>query len=94
LIIDGHQKSRRRICAFKDVTVETEEMEDLVIGCCHTPIRWSRYCRIHKNLSTITENKQSQSSAHKKTNEKIFSSFIKYFSSKKGSFKCHKLSHN
>ncbi len=72
LIIDGHQKSRRRICAFKDVTVETEEMKDLVIGCCQTPIRWSRYCRIHKNLSTITEHKQSQSSAHKKRQMKKF----------------------
>ncbi len=72
LIIDGHQKSRRRIGAFKDVRVETEEMKDLVIGCCQTPIRWSRYCRVHKNLSRITENKQSQSSTHRKKRMKKF----------------------
>ena len=31
LIIDGHQKSRRRICAFKDVKVDTEEMKNMTI---------------------------------------------------------------
>lgn len=76
LIIDGHQKSRRRICAFKDVTVETEEMKDLVIGCCRTPVRFSRYCSIHKNLSTINENKQLRSSLHRqKRVKKLFRHF-------------------
>jgi hypothetical protein len=66
LIIDGHQKSRRRICAFKDVKVETEEMKDLVIGCCRTPVRWSRYCRIHNEISVTTAENQLRSSVRKK----------------------------
>ncbi|CAF3538259.1 unnamed protein product [Rotaria sp. Silwood1] len=47
LIVDGHQKVRRRICAFKDVKVETEEIKELVIGCCRTPLRRSRFCQLH-----------------------------------------------
>jgi hypothetical protein len=47
LVVDGHQKSRRRICAFKDVKVNTEEMANVVIGCCRTPVVSSRYCEVH-----------------------------------------------
>ena len=51
LVVDGHQKSRRRICAFKDVQVNTEEMLDVVIGCCRTPMISSRYCELHAKLN-------------------------------------------
>jgi hypothetical protein len=47
LVVDGHQKSRRRIYAFKDVRVNTKEIKDLVIGCCRTPAVSSRYCEKH-----------------------------------------------
>ena len=47
LIIDGHQKCRRRLCAFKDVKIDTAEMRNLTIGCCRTPARSSRYCALH-----------------------------------------------
>ncbi|CAF1004960.1 unnamed protein product [Rotaria sordida] len=50
----GHQKCRRRICAFKDVKVSTKEMTDLVIGCCRTPAASSRYCELH-NTESSTE---------------------------------------
>lgn len=72
LIIDGHQKSRRRICAFKDVKVQTEEMKDLIIGCCKTPIRWSRYCEDHNHLSSTIVNKKPRSSIHRKNKIKKF----------------------
>jgi hypothetical protein len=43
LIVDGHKKRRRRICAFKNVKVNTQEMTDLVNGVvelllCHLVI--------------------------------------------------------
>ncbi len=50
LVIDGHQKCRRRICAFKDVRIDTEEMNQIVIGCCRTPVTNNKYCDIHSAL--------------------------------------------
>lgn len=47
LVVDGHQKARRRICAFKDVKVNTEEIKNIIIGCCRTPLISSRYCENH-----------------------------------------------
>ncbi|CAM4793118.1 unnamed protein product [Rotaria magnacalcarata] len=55
LLVDGHQKCRRPICAFKDVQINTEEMSNLVIGCCRTPATASRYCTLH-DIRTTTEN--------------------------------------
>lgn len=49
IIIDGHQKCRRRVCKFKDVEVQTDEFEELVIGCCRTPVPQSHYCDLHAN---------------------------------------------
>ena len=66
LIVDGHQKARRRICAYKDVKVETEEIKDLLIGCYRTPIRWSRFCSLHHKERVITANKQPKSYVDKK----------------------------
>jgi hypothetical protein len=51
LVVDGHQKCRRRICAFKDVTVDTDEMTGLLIGCCRTPAISSRFCDKHRYMS-------------------------------------------
>ncbi|CAF5105539.1 unnamed protein product [Rotaria magnacalcarata] len=79
LVVDGHQKSRRRICAFKDVKVETEEMKELLIGCCRTPVRWSRFCSLHNKETLFTANKQSKPNSQKK---KINRKFIRYFSKK------------
>ncbi|CAF4143071.1 unnamed protein product [Rotaria magnacalcarata] len=79
LVVDGHQKSRRRICAFKDVKVETEEMKELLIGCCRTPVRWSRFCSLHNKETLFTANKQSKPNSQKK---KINQKFIRYFSKK------------
>jgi hypothetical protein len=50
LVVDGNQKCRRRICAFKDVRVNTNEMQDLVIGCCRTPATASRFCDKHQDF--------------------------------------------
>lgn len=52
LIVDGHQKCRRRICAFKDVKVDTAEIHDLKIGCCRTPVKSSRFCELHQPIQS------------------------------------------
>ncbi|CAK9189218.1 unnamed protein product [Sphagnum troendelagicum] len=48
VVIDGHQKCRRRICRAKQVQVDTEEFQSLTIGCCRTPLRGSHYCLLHQ----------------------------------------------
>lgn len=50
IVIDGHQKCRRRVCAAKHVQVSTEEFASLTVGCCRTPRLASRYCDLHQNL--------------------------------------------
>lgn len=50
IVVDGHQKARRRICAYKNINVDTAEMKDLVVGCCRTPATGSRYCDSHTVL--------------------------------------------
>lgn len=55
LVVDGHQKCRRRICAHKDVTVDTVEMKNLVIGCCRTPATSSRFCDKHRRMSSTED---------------------------------------
>lgn len=83
LVIDGHQKSRRRICAFKDVKVQTEEMNDLVIGCCKTPIRWSRYCETHNHLSSTANFNRPRSSVKTKKQIKRFFQLVSKNSSRR-----------
>lgn len=48
IIMDGHQKCRRRVCLAKQVMVNTEEFQSLKIGCCRTPMRGSGYCEVHQ----------------------------------------------
>lgn len=50
VIIDGHQKCRRRVCRYKDVEVETDEFERVVIGCCRSPSFRSHYCSLHQDV--------------------------------------------
>ena len=83
LVIDGHQKSRRRICAFIDVKVQTEEMNDLIIGCCKTPIHWSRYCETHNHLSSTANCNRSRSSVRRKKQIKRFFQIISKNSSRR-----------
>jgi hypothetical protein len=49
VIIDGHQKCRRRVCRYKDVEVQTDEFEKLVIGCCRSPLFNFHYCFLHQH---------------------------------------------
>ncbi|CAF1429914.1 unnamed protein product [Adineta ricciae] len=69
IVMDGHQKCRRRVCRAKQVMVSTEEFDSLKIGCCRTPIRGSQYCELHQDQhlvddlssSSIGQNKQHSS---------------------------------
>ena len=55
IVMDGHQKCRRRVCRAKQVTVTTEEFESLKIGCCRTPLRGSQYCSLHVNQDSAND---------------------------------------
>ncbi|CAF3306039.1 unnamed protein product [Rotaria socialis] len=50
IVIDGHQKCRRRVCRAKNVQVSTEEFESLTVVCCRTPSLGSRFCELHQVL--------------------------------------------
>ena len=73
IVVDGHQKCRRRICAFKDVRIDTEELQQLVIGCCRTPISNSRYCGNHQGCTVDSDevspaiNRKGKKSSHGRT---------------------------
>lgn len=65
LVIDGHQKCRRRLCGYKNISISTEEMANIVIGCCRTPVTNSKYCSIHDTTAV------DHVSAEKPTHEPI-----------------------
>ncbi|CAF4548401.1 unnamed protein product, partial [Rotaria magnacalcarata] len=71
IVIDGHQKYRRRVCRAKNVQVSTEEFESLTIGCCRTPSLGSRFRELHqvldeKNVTTEPLTKQKTKQKNKK----------------------------
>ena len=66
LVVDGNQKCRRRICAFKPVNVDTLEMKDLVVGCCRTPMRHATFCELHQPTSVSTNQGGPTCSSQKK----------------------------
>lgn len=65
VIIDGHQKCRRRVCKNKDVEVETDEFDKLVIGCCRSPMHKSHYCLLHCNRKEPIETSTSTHKSYK-----------------------------
>ncbi len=70
IVIDGHQKCRRRICRAKHVQVSTEELTSLTVGCCRTPRLRSHFCDLHQNLdeknnTTTTLTKQQPNKTRK-----------------------------
>ena len=67
LIIDGHQRCRRRVCRAKQVEVSTEEFDSLKIGCCRTPKRGSYYCELHQD-ERLTDDTPSSSAERRKKN--------------------------
>ena len=52
VIIDGHQKCRRRVCRAKEIYVDTSEFDALKIGCFVTPTRGTKYCAEHQTDPT------------------------------------------
>ncbi|CAF4546184.1 unnamed protein product, partial [Rotaria socialis] len=76
IIIDGHQKCRRRICRAKHVQVSTEEFDSLTVGCCRTPCLGSRFCKLHQHLDEdntlpVSLNKEAINNK-RKTMKKMF----------------------
>ncbi|CAF4025283.1 unnamed protein product [Adineta steineri] len=55
IVIDGHQKCRRRICRAKNVQVSTEEFNSLTVGCCRTPRIGSLFCDLHQHLQDTSD---------------------------------------
>jgi hypothetical protein len=49
IVVDEHQKSRRRVCREKSCSITTEEFSiPVMVGCCGTPAYNSHYCTIRE----------------------------------------------
>ena len=49
IVVDGHQKCRRRVCLVKSCFIATEEFfEPFMVGCCRASALNSLYCHAHK----------------------------------------------
>ena len=59
VIIDGHQKCRRRVCRAKEVEVKTPEFNVLKTGCFRTPIRRTQHCEAHQQSHRSSKRPQS-----------------------------------
>lgn len=66
IVVDGHQKCRRRVCRAKNVKISTEEFTSLTVGCCRTPLFRSYFCDLHQNLCDKNDN--TSPSTTKKSN--------------------------
>ncbi|CAF3632641.1 unnamed protein product [Rotaria socialis] len=57
IVLDGHQKATRRVCAIKKVSVPSNDgpIRDVKVGCSATPVFKSKKCREHL-LSTDNDN--------------------------------------
>lgn len=66
VIIDGHQKCRRRICRAKEVHVDTNEFDALRVGCCRTPNRGSHYCSEHQTIHASSVMRETAESKPRK----------------------------
>jgi hypothetical protein len=77
LVVDGHQKCRRRVCKVKEIEIKTDLFDKMVVGCCRTPVRYSEYCKLHlhkhvemaKNTNEITKRKSAIHSHLKRLNQ-------------------------
>lgn len=71
LVLDGHQKATRRVCAIKNLYVPSIDgsIRDVKVGCSATPMYKSKRCREHL-LDNDAEGVQPQSShAHQPAND-------------------------
>lgn len=71
IIIDGHQKCRRRVCAAKRVDVSTEEFISLTVGCCWTPSFRSKFCNLHQKLEDQTGSAQLSTKESREKRSKL-----------------------
>ncbi len=46
---DDYWKIARSKCYYDQMTLKTEELVSIQLGCNHTPSRLSNYCPNHKN---------------------------------------------
>ena len=80
VIVDGHQKCRRRICRAKNVQIATEEFRSLTVGCCRTPRMRSYFCELHQDL----DDRSDTSAATMKPNINRKDTKIRQFFHRKG----------
>ncbi|CAF3328592.1 unnamed protein product [Rotaria socialis] len=62
LVVDGHQKCRRRVCKAKEIEIKNDLFEKMIVGCCRTPLRYSKYCELHLHKHPETGNNKQRNS--------------------------------
>ena len=76
IVVDGHQKCRRRICRAKNVQISTEEFNSLTVGCCRTPLLGSHFCDLHQNLHDKNDNTSVSTTRKGNKNRKLIQRMI------------------
>src|SRR5262249_25569807 len=76
VVVDGHQKCRRRICRAKHVQISTEEFTSLTVGCCRTPLLGSHFCDLHQNLHDKNDNTSASTTHKANKNRKLIKKII------------------
>ena len=70
VVIDGHQKCRRRVCRAKEIEVHTSEFDSIKVGCCRTPIRGSHHCKEHTITQECTDSQKPGASERQRQTKK------------------------
>ncbi|CAF0966336.1 unnamed protein product [Didymodactylos carnosus] len=55
LVLDGHQKATRRVCAYKTGTIPNEELGAIKVGYPHLPAYKNTYCLEHIGFRKFEE---------------------------------------
>ncbi|CAF3182931.1 unnamed protein product [Rotaria socialis] len=84
LVVDGHQKCRRRVCKAKEIEIKTDLFEKMIVGCCRTPLRYSKYCELHLHKHPETDNNKQKNSR-----ELVISSHIRSWKTRRSQKEKH-----
>ncbi|CAF4176287.1 unnamed protein product [Rotaria magnacalcarata] len=84
LVVDGHQKCRRRVCKAKEIEIKNDLLEKMIVGCCRTPLRYSKYCELHLHKHPETDNNEQRNSR-----ELVISSHIRSWKTRRSQKEKH-----
>ncbi|CAF1465582.1 unnamed protein product [Adineta ricciae] len=81
IVLDGHQKATRRVCAIKNSTVPSIDgsIRNIKVGCSATPAYKSKKCQIHSSTeeSSSSNNNSNSKSQPSSTRESRIRHYVR-----------------